>query len=324
MSALTSTLNHEISTDIPIICLMGPTASGKTPLAVALAKHLPCEIISVDSALVYRGMNIGTAKPDADILRDAPHHLIDIRDPSEFYSAGEFYADAQILIRDIISRQKIPLLVGGTMLYFKVLREGIADIPKANPEIRAKLNKRIEEAGLHTLHAELTHIDPTAAARINPNDKQRIARALEVYVISGKTLTEWQSAQVPALSPYRILNLALAPTTRAKLHERIELRFKQMINQGWLDEVRNLFSRDDLHADLPAIRAVGYRKLWAHLANEMSYDEALMQALVSTRQFAKRQMTWLNAWPNLTWFDSDARDLVGEVLRWLEAAVYRD
>lgn len=289
-----------------LICLMGPTASGKTPLAVELVQHFPCEIISVDSAMVYRGMDIGTAKPTADILKIAPHRLIDIRDPAERYSAGDFRQDALQAIEDIIAKGKIPLLVGGTMMYFRILHQGIAELPKADAKLRAALQEQAETLGWESLHAALAEVDPEAAARIHERDSQRIQRALEVYRLTGKTITAWQKEHTNPLSGYHVHHLALAPSDRTSLHERIALRFQQMMVQGFVDEVKELHQRGDLSVDLPSIRSVGYRQVWEYLDGQCTYAEMCEKMLAATRQLAKRQMTWLRSWPDATWIDSDA------------------
>lgn len=296
-----------------VICLYGPTAAGKTGLAIALTQHLPCDIISVDSALIYRGMDIGTAKPNAAELAQAPHRLIDICDPAESYSAAQFAADARREIDDIIARGRIPLLVGGTMLYFKALLEGMSQLPQADAVIRATLNQELEQRGGQALHDELATIDATSAARIHPNDPQRLIRALEVYRITGMTLTELTAERHGAL-PYPIIQLAVAPSDRAVLHERIALRFRQMIEQGFLDEVEKLRRRSDLHLDLPALRCVGYRQAWQYLDGEFSYDEMIDRGIFATRQLAKRQLTWLRKWPSVHWLDTEADDLVEQAL----------
>jgi tRNA dimethylallyltransferase len=283
-----------------LICLMGPTASGKTDLAIQLAQHLDCELISVDSALVYRGMDIGTAKPEY------PHHLVDIRDPAEVYSAADFVADAQRVIAEIAARGKTPLLVGGTMLYFKALLEGLAKMPGADPTIRTEIAAQAEAHGWPYIHQQLNRVDPQAAARIHPHHSQRLSRALEVFLSSGITLTEWhQSGEANIGDRYRVVQLALCPVDRTVLHQRIGLRFEAMMASGLLDEVRSLWQRGDLHVGLPAIRAVGYRQLWRHLENECSLDEAVQEALAATRQLAKRQLTWLRKWKHLAWIDTD-------------------
>ncbi|AWW33547.1 tRNA (adenosine(37)-N6)-dimethylallyltransferase MiaA [Mannheimia varigena] len=284
--------------------LMGPTASGKTDLAIALRQELPVEVISVDSALIYKGMDIGTAKPSKAELELAPHRLIDILDPAESYSAMNFHADALREMAEITAQGKIPLLVGGTMLYYKALLEGLSPLPSADPAIRTEIEARAEQYGWAALHQELTNIDPVAGARINPNDSQRINRALEVFYITGKTMTELTAQQGEAL-PYNILQFAIAPQDRAVLHQRIEQRFHKMIDLGFEDEVKRLFFREDLHINLPSIRCVGYRQMWEYLQGEISLDEAIFKGICATRQLAKRQITWLRSWQGeLTWLDS--------------------
>ncbi|STY61835.1 tRNA (adenosine(37)-N6)-dimethylallyltransferase MiaA [Mannheimia glucosida] len=284
--------------------LMGPTASGKTDLAIALRQELPVEVISVDSALIYKGMDIGTAKPSKEELALAPHRLIDILDPAESYSAMNFHADALREMADITAQGKIPLLVGGTMLYYKALLEGLSPLPSADPAIRAEIESRAAQHGWATLHQELVKIDPIAGARINPNDSQRINRALEVFYITGKTMTELTAQQGEAL-PYNILQFAIAPQDRAVLHQRIEQRFHKMIELGFEEEVKRLFLRKDLHINLPSIRCVGYRQMWEYLQGDISLDEAIFKGICATRQLAKRQITWLRGWQGeLTWLDS--------------------
>lgn len=285
-----------------ILCLLGPTASGKTPLAVELVKHFPCEIISVDSAMIYRGMDIGTAKPDKHLLKMAPHKLINILDPAETYSAGQFRLDALQAIEDILSRNKIPLLVGGTMMYFRVLQQGLAELPRANADLRASLQAKIQEKGVASLHAKLAEVDEAAARRINPNDTQRIQRALEVYLLTGKNMTAWQAENTYSLSQYQVHNFGLN-VERKILHERIALRFDQMLKQGLIEEVKKLYQRGDLNADMPSIRSVGYRQVWEYLSGNISYDEMREKAIAATRQLAKRQITWLRSWPNLHWLN---------------------
>lgn len=286
------------------IFLMGPTASGKTDLAIKLRQTLPVEVISVDSALIYRGMDIGTAKPSKEELALAPHRLIDIIDPAESYSVANFREDALREMADITAQGKIPLLVGGTMLYYKGLLDGLSPLPSADPEVRSKIEMRAEQEGWSTLHQELLRIDPVAGQRINPNDSQRINRALEVFYISGKTMTELTAQQGEAL-PYDILQFAIAPQERAVLHQRIEQRFHKMLEMGFEQEVKRLFSRGDLHINLPSIRCVGYRQMWEYLAGEISFDEAMFKGISATRQLAKRQITWLRGWASeLEWLDS--------------------
>lgn len=287
----------------PAIFIMGPTAAGKTDLALELAKRHPVEIISVDSALVYRGMDIGTAKPSAATLAAFPHHLVDILDPTEPYSAGNFRDDALALMADITRRGKIPLLVGGTMLYFKALQQGMAELPSADPAIRAKLDAEANELGLAYLHQRLKEIDPVSAKRIHQNDPQRLQRALEVFEITGKSLTELTAEQSYNL-PYKVTKVIISPFDRAVLHKRIESRYRTMVEAGFVDEVRQLFERDDCHAQLPSIRAVGYRQAWSYLAGEYDEQTFIYKAIVATRQMAKRQITWLRAQLDGVWFDS--------------------
>jgi len=282
---------------------MGPTASGKTARAIALARRLPFEIINVDSAQVYRGMDIGTAKPSPAVLKDTPHRLIDIRDPWETYSAGAFCADASNAIREIISGGRIPLLVGGTMLYFQALQRGIAQLPAADPALRAELDERAARQGWPALHAELQALDPVAAARLKPTDAQRIQRALEVCLLTGMTISELHRATTPPLK-VDYLNIAIMPANRQILHRRIEDRLTLMLEAGFVAEVRALSQLANMSATVPAMRAVGYRQMWAHVAGELSLAEAARQAAAATRQLAKRQITWLRSWPELVTFDS--------------------
>ncbi|MZG55635.1 tRNA (adenosine(37)-N6)-dimethylallyltransferase MiaA [Photobacterium lucens] len=289
------------------IFLMGPTASGKTDLAIRLREVLPVELISVDSALIYKGMDIGTAKPDAHELALAPHRLIDIRDPAQSYSAADFRADALKEMADIVAAGRIPLLVGGTMLYYKALLEGLSPLPAADLEVRAGIERDAAEFGWQALHDELVRIDPVAGARIHPNDPQRLSRALEVFRISGKTLTELTKTQGESL-PYKVHQFAIAPMDRAVLHQRIELRFNKMIEAGFEQEVRALHERGDLHLELPSIRCVGYRQMWEYLDGNYDLDEAVFRGICATRQLAKRQITWLRGWKDLTWLDSSDVD----------------
>lgn len=299
------------------IALMGPTASGKTGLAVELVQRLGWEIVSVDSALVYRGMDVGTAKPDPEVLAKAPHRLIDILDPAESYSAARFRDDALAAMAEITAAGHVPLLVGGTMLYFEVLQHGLSPLPGADAELRAELDARAAVEGWPILHAELARLDPVAAARIHPNDPQRIQRALEVCYISGKPFSELQARVAVESAEYRYLKLALAPAKRAVLHEIIERRFRSMMEKGFLEEVKRLRARGDLHAGLPSMRAVGYRQLWEHLDGACGLEEAVRRGIVATRRYAKRQLTWLRAEPDTTWFDSSTMDLTEAVLAYL-------
>ncbi|AHK19651.1 tRNA delta(2)-isopentenylpyrophosphate transferase [Yersinia similis] len=288
----------------PAIFIMGPTASGKTALSIALRQRLPVELVSVDSALIYRGMDIGTAKPSAQELALAPHRLIDIRDPAESYSAADFRKDALKEMADITAAGRIPLLVGGTMLYFKALLDGLSPLPSADPQVRQHIEQQASELGWEALHQQLAVFDPVAAARIHPNDPQRLSRALEVFFISGKTLTELTKISGETL-PYRVHQFAIAPASRELLHQRIELRFHQMLDAGFEAEARALFDRGDLHTDLPAIRCVGYRQMWSYLSGEIDYNGMVYRGVCATRQLAKRQMTWLRGWSSVQWLDSD-------------------
>lgn len=288
----------------PIIFLMGPTASGKSALAMSLAEVLPVEIISVDSTQVYRSFDIGSAKPSSEEQAQVRHHLLDIRDPANPYSVAEFRIDALDAIKDILARDKIPLLVGGTMLYFKTLLDGMAELPEANAEVRALIEQEAAAKGWPAMHAQLAKVDPSAAARLHPNHSQRIARALEVYRVSGRTLTELHQQQVEAdndgiASLYSIQQLALDTLPREVLHQRIASRFQTMLDLGFEAEVYALKQRGDLDESLPAIRAVGYRQMWAYLHGRCDFDEMQQQALAATRQLAKRQLTWLRSWLNL-------------------------
>lgn len=274
---------------------MGPTASGKTDLAISLCQRMPCDVISVDSALVYRGMNIGTAKPGAEILRRVPHRLIDIRDPGESYSAGDFVRDARGAMEAIFAEGRIPLLAGGTMMYFRALTEGIAELPPANNKIRREIDDMADRLGWPAVHTELRSVDPVAADRINPNDSQRIQRALEVFRTSGKALTQWQQEATAPADDVAYLKIALRIEPRALLHERIAVRLDQMLENGFLDELRSLRKRAAVTRDSPSMRSVGYRQFWKYLEDEISLDEAKDRALFATRQLAKRQLTWLRS-----------------------------
>ncbi len=297
-----------------IITLMGPTASGKTALAIALAEEHNCEIISVDSALIYKGMDIGTAKPNAEELARAPHRLIDIIDPVESYSAADFRRDALTEIEAILARGKTPLLVGGTMMYFKALLEGLSPLPSADENIRQQIAQEADELGWQVMHGQLAEVDPVSAARIHPNDPQRLSRALEVYRISGKSLTELTETKAPAL-PYKVNQFAIAPKERSQLHELIALRFKLMLEQGFVEEVNALKQRGDLTIDMPSMRCVGYRQCWQYLDGEYGHDTMVEKATAATRQLAKRQLTWLRGWPELNWLESGKQDNLVTLMR---------
>ena len=292
-------MSQDLAVRPPAIFLMGPTASGKSALALALADALPVELISVDSALVYRHMDIGSAKPDRSTLARYTHHLVDIREPEEPYSAAEFRTDSLALMADITARGKIPLLVGGTMLYFKALQAGLAELPGADAAVRARIARLAEGFGWAAVHARLAEVDPVAAARIHVNDPQRLSRALEVYEISGQSLTALHAAQQTGVFAYDFTALAIVPPDRTALHEVIARRFRQMLAQGFVDEVRALRARPGLTVDLPAMRSVGYRQVWQHLDGRLSAAEMLDQGVIATRQLAKRQFTWLRSWPAL-------------------------
>jgi len=300
-----------------VICISGPTAAGKTALAMALYDKFPCEIVSVDSALIYKGMDIGTAKPTTAEQAQYPHHLIDICDPAESYSAADFARDAQQLIEDIIGRGKTPVLVGGTMLYYKALLAGLSELPPANAEIRSEIQAEADALGWEVLHQRLAVIDPISAARIHPNDPQRLMRALEVFAVSGQTLTALTQEQKPGLA-LPTWQIAVAPSDRKLLHKRIELRFDQMLAQNFQAEVEKLLARGDLHIDLPAIRCVGYRQMWQFLNGELTFEAMRERGIIATRQLAKRQITWLRSWPILTWLDPTQGDLLAQAMATLE------
>ncbi len=298
----------------PALFLMGPTASGKTGVAVELAQTLPVEIISVDSALVYRDMNIGTAKPDAATLHRAPHHLIDIINPTEAYSAAAFRHDALRLMADITARGKIPLLVGGTMLYFKALREGLSDLPVADPAVRAELDAQVALHGVPWLHAELAEVDAETAARLSPNDSQRIQRAMEIYRITGKPMSELlKKATANAALPYQITSIALLPDDRSVLHQRIATRFAQMMEQGLVEELRTLRKKYPLHPELPAMRCVGYRQAWQFMEGQINAAQLVETGIIATRQLAKRQLTWLRSMPENIEIDCLSKNLIQKV-----------
>jgi tRNA dimethylallyltransferase len=301
----------------PALFLPGPTASGKTACALALAQELPVEIISVDSALVYRGMDIGTAKPYPAERAACPHHLIDLIDPTESYSAAKFCDDACRLMAEITARGRIPLLVGGTMLYYKALREGLSDLPQADAALRAEIGCRAKNEGWPALHAELARIDPAAAARLAPHDAQRIQRALEIVLATGKPLSEAHARRTPRSLPCRPVTVALVPSVRSMLHARIAGRFKKMLADGLTDELAALRRRYPLTPEMPAMRAVGYRQAWAYLDGEIDGEELLETGIAATRQLAKRQLTWLRQfrehWPEYVEIDCLRPDVAGAV-----------
>jgi tRNA dimethylallyltransferase len=283
----------------PIICLAGPTAAGKSASTLALAARWPIEIINVDSATIYRGMDIGTAKPSQAEQRQVPQHLLDIRDPAQSYSAAEFRQDALRLIGGIMQRGRIPLLCGGTMLYYKALREGLNDLPQADPAIRADLEDQASRQGWPELHRQLSEFDPSTAARLAPNDSQRIQRAIEIYRIAGQPMSALLAApRAPQVAPHRYVTISLEPSDRLALHARIAQRYRQMLEGGLLAEVRALHGRPDLHPGLPSIRCVGYRQLWDYFDGGVELDVAIEQAIAATRQLAKRQLTWLRSQPD--------------------------
>ncbi|MCK4608331.1 MAG: tRNA (adenosine(37)-N6)-dimethylallyltransferase MiaA [Gammaproteobacteria bacterium] len=291
-----------------VLALIGPTAAGKTALAIELTQRLPCDIISVDSSMVYRGMDIGTAKPTQKEQELAPHRLIDIRDPIDTYSAAAFRLDALREIEDILQHDRIPLLVGGTMLYFKVLQQGLTDLPSADPAVREMLAKEAALIGWSAMHEKLFKVDPKAAARINPNDAQRIGRALEIYEISGSTMTALFAEKKPTPLPYNVINIAVAPAERSIIHERIAKRLQQMLDNSFVDEVAelrsNILAINNSSSMPPSMRAVGYRQIWQYLEGDLTKAEMIEKAIIATRQLAKRQLTWLRSWPDLKWFDS--------------------
>ncbi len=300
-------MSNGINSASPVIAIMGPTASGKTGLALDIAAKVESEVISVDSALVYKGMDIGTAKPTQEEQAGVVHHLIDIIDPAQSYSVSQFVNDTNALIGDILARGKVPILAGGTMMYFNALINGISPLPKSDEKIRDEITQQAQRLGWSKLHDELRGVDPISGERIHPNDPQRITRALEVYRSTGKTLTHWQQ-QEGEKCPYKIAQFAIAPADRAVLHERIATRFDLMLEQGFENEVVKLYERSDLHEDLPSIRSVGYRQMWQYLDGQLSYAEMRERGIIATRQLAKRQLTWLRGWEQVTWLDTFAND----------------
>ena len=300
-------MSNGINSASPVIAIMGPTASGKTGLALDIAAKVESEVISVDSALVYKGMDIGTAKPTQEEQAGVAHHLIDIIDPAQSYSVSQFVNDTNALIGDILARGKVPILAGGTMMYFNALINGISPLPKSDEKIRDEITQQAQRLGWSKLHDELRGVDPISGERIHPNDPQRITRALEVYRSTGKTLTHWQQ-QEGEKCPYNIAQFAIAPADRAVLHERIATRFDLMLEQGFENEVVKLYERSDLHEDLPSVRSVGYRQMWQYLDGQLSYAEMRERGIIATRQLAKRQLTWLRGWEQVTWLDTFAND----------------
>jgi len=305
----------------PVVFLMGPTASGKTALAMDLYDKLPCEIVSVDSAMIYRDMNIGTAKPDAEMLEQYPHRLIDLRDPAEAYSAAEFRADALAEIERIRQAGKIPLLTGGTMLYFHALQNGLAKLPEADAEIRARIEAEANEHGWAAIHARLAEVDPESAERLNPNDAQRLQRAVEVYEITGRPMSELWAEQEAQKLDFPLVSMAVMPPERSVLHERIEQRFDIMLEQGFEAEVRALWNRGDLVMSMPSVRCVGYRQMWEYFAGQWDYETMRFKGIVATRQLAKRQITWLRSWEKLHWLDTNDQDITAKALKLIDSVI---
>jgi tRNA dimethylallyltransferase len=307
-------IKHPLSSLPPALFLMGPTASGKTKLAIELCEHLPCEIISVDSALIYRGMDIGTAKPNAAELKKAPHRLINILDPAQSYSVAEFRKDALLAMQDITARGNIPLLVGGTMLYYKALIDVLSPLPKSDQDIRRAIETQAEESGWERLHQQLAQIDPASAKRIHPNDPQRLIRALEVYLLTNRSMTDLMTTRSAPI-PYNIKQFYIAPEDRKVLHQRIAQRFQQMVDIGFQAEVEKLKNRGDLHLNLPSIRCVGYRQMWQHLDGDFDFNEMREKSIAATRQLAKRQLTWLRGWGNIYSLDTFSSDNLMKVIK---------
>lgn len=308
-----------------VICLMGPTASGKTALAMELSEQCDIDLISVDSAQIYREMNIGTGKPDAATLEKFPHRLVDIHDPTHPYSASEFRSDALREIEAVAKSGKTPLLVGGTMLYFKVLRDGLADMPNADPTIRKEIEELARDHGWRAVHKRLAEVDPQSAQRIHPNDPQRLQRALEVYLVSGRSISEYHleeklaKEQGGADLPCKLHFFAIQPEDRSVLHERIARRFHGMLQQGLVDEVKVLHDRGDLHEMLPSIKSVGYRQVWQYLEGELDYDRMVERSIIATRQLAKRQLTWLRSWPDLHTLSESSAKSIDNVLKYMDS-----
>ncbi|GAC18980.1 tRNA (adenosine(37)-N6)-dimethylallyltransferase MiaA [Paraglaciecola arctica] len=307
-------LNKDTTSLPPALFLMGPTASGKTDLAIELCENLPCEIISVDSALIYRGMDIGTAKPSAAELKKAPHLLIDILDPAQSYSVAEFRKDALIAMQDITSRGNIPLLVGGTMMYYKALLDGLSPLPESDQNVRKAIEAKAEESGWQVLHQQLELIDPTSAKRIHPNDPQRLIRALEVYLLTNRSMTDLMATKSAPI-PYNVKQFCIAPDDRKVLHQRIAQRFQLMVDTGFQAEVEKLKDRGDLHLNLPSIRCVGYRQMWQYLDGDYDFNEMREKSIAATRQLAKRQLTWLRSWENIHPLDTFSSNNLSKVIR---------
>lgn len=314
-------MNENISKIIkplpPALFLMGPTASGKTDLAIELCENLPFEIISVDSALIYRGMDIGTAKPSAAELKKTPHQLIDILDPAQSYSVAEFRKDALLAMQDITARGNIPLLVGGTMMYYKSLIDGLSPLPESNQSVRKIIEAQAEEYGWDTLHQQLAEIDPSSAKRIHPNDPQRLIRALEVYRLTNRSMTDLMATKSDPI-PYNIKQFCIAPDDRKILHQRIYDRFQLMLDIGFQAEVEKLKNRGDLHLNLPSIRCVGYRQMWQHLDGDFGFNEMCEKSIAATRQLAKRQLTWLRGWKNIYSLDTFSSNNLSKVIKLIQ------
>jgi tRNA dimethylallyltransferase len=298
----------------PALFLMGPTASGKTNLAIEICENLPCEIISVDSALIYRDMDIGTAKPNLEELKKAPHRLIDILDPAQRYSVAEFRKDALLAMQDITARGNIPLLVGGTMMYYKALIDGLSPLPESDQDVRKDIEKKAEEFGWDVLHQQLALIDPVSAKRIHPNDPQRLIRAMEVYQLTNRSMTELMATKSAPIA-YNVKQFCIAPNERKVLHQRIAQRFELMIDAGFQTEVEKLKGRGDLHLNLPSIRCVGYRQMWQYLDNDYDFNVMREKSIAATRQLAKRQLTWLRGWENIHLLDTFSTDNLSEVIK---------
>ena len=310
----------------PVICLLGPTASGKTALAVELVRRLPFDIINVDSAQIYRDMDIGTGKPDAATLALAPHRLLGFLDPAQVYSASRFRADALREMEVIRAQGRIPLLVGGTMLYFKALRDGLATMPGADPQIREQITATAAAHGWAAVHAQLQVVDPASARRIHPNDPQRLQRALEIFLVSGKSMTQWHqeshALRAPSFDPFDLHFLSIQPRSRSVLHHKIAARFRHMLEQGLVAEVEALRRRGDLTLAMPSMRAVGYRQVWQYIAGELAFDAMVEQGIIATRQLAKRQSTWLRSWENLQDFDSENPETLELILKFVDRVAF--